>query len=261
MYRFCSFKKGILKLKDDYIGGTETWPYVFFCRSSIWTCRFPWRHACMCAKCHCTPNPPPAPPPFPPLPRWKQMGHFERPSSYLTTNTSRRVNYSTQQTSCFWQRGPGSECLLLLGLCLSQITWGGGTSQNQECGPNLTFSIFDCSLNKRAKARWGERRDSGPGWRTFTVYAYADSHTRTHTHAHMDTWHTHQTSKQPKGEGKPRHTLPVILRTGALFQMEYHKQSMATRGVCLSWAACARVRVNYRGDKSWGQSEMDERVN
>lgn len=53
------------------------------------------------------------------IPSENRWGFFERPPPYLTTNTSRRVNYSTQQASCFWQEGPGSECLLLLGLCLS----------------------------------------------------------------------------------------------------------------------------------------------
>lgn len=119
---------------------------------------------------------------FPP-PRWKQMGHFERPSSYLTTNTSRRVNYGTQQTSCFWQRGPGSECLLLLGLCLSRITWGGGTSQNQECGPNLTFPIFDCSLNKQGKR--GEERDETVGTDDVRL-PYLHTQTLSHTHTHTD---------------------------------------------------------------------------
>lgn len=38
---------------------------------------------------------------------------FDCLSSYLTTYTSRRVNYSTQQTSSFWQKIPGSERLLL----------------------------------------------------------------------------------------------------------------------------------------------------
>lgn len=40
-------------------------------------------------------------------------GGVDRLTSYLTTYTSRRVNYSTQQTSCFWQKISGSECLLL----------------------------------------------------------------------------------------------------------------------------------------------------
>ena len=79
---------------------------------------------------------------------------------YLTTNTSRRVNYSAQQTSCFWQSGPGSEHLLLLCLCLLLDHKGGGTSQNEECEPNFTFPIFDCSLNKWVKGRQGERHAS-----------------------------------------------------------------------------------------------------
>lgn len=33
-----------------------------------------------------------------------EEGFFERLSSYLTTYTSGKVNYSTQQTSCFWQK-------------------------------------------------------------------------------------------------------------------------------------------------------------
>lgn len=38
----------------------------------------------------------------------------------------------------FWQRGPGSQCLLLLRLRLGpeRITWA---SRNQECGCNLAF--------------------------------------------------------------------------------------------------------------------------
>lgn len=45
--------------------------------------------------------------------------------SYLPANTSRRVNYATLQTSCFWQRGPGSQCLLLLRLHVGPkcVTW------------------------------------------------------------------------------------------------------------------------------------------
>ena len=91
-------------------------------------------------------------------PQWKHVGSYG-PPPYLTTNTSRRVNYSIQQTSCFWQSGPGSGYLLLLGLrlSLSLTHWiaQGGTSQKEECEPNFRFPIFDCSLNKWVKGRWG----------------------------------------------------------------------------------------------------------
>lgn len=39
--------------------------------------------------------------------------------------------------------------------------------------------------------------------------------------------------------------------------MQYHKQSRATGGICVSGFACIHVRVNQPGDKNRGQSEMD----
>lgn len=60
------------------------------------------------------------------IPLVETDGGFECFPSYLTTYTSRRVNYSTQQTSCFWQQGQGSECLLLLDPCLSLDPMGMG---------------------------------------------------------------------------------------------------------------------------------------
>lgn len=63
--------------------------------------------------------------------RWE---FFERLSSYLTTNTSRRVNYSTQQTSFLWQNGPGNACLLLLGLSPSLVRMGVGQAETRNVG-------------------------------------------------------------------------------------------------------------------------------
>lgn len=126
-----------------------------------------------------------------------------------------------------------------------RITWA---SRKQECGSNLTFPyffiyFFDCSLNKRgAKGRRGERRASRSGLERHTFTAQVGRTPRSHVARHA-----RQTSEQAGAAGRPRHTPPVTATTAARFQMEYHKQRMATRGVCLSrgarvGCACERAR-------------------
>lgn len=62
---------------------------------------------------------------------------------------------------------------------------GCGTSQNEECGPNFMFPIFDCSLNKWVKGRRGKTQASRLRRISFFLPLHTwtpnrDSHAQTH---------------------------------------------------------------------------------
>lgn len=181
-------------------------------------------------------------------------GFFDCLTSYLPSYTSRRVNYSTQQTSCFWQKISGSECLLM------DLHWGGGRAEIRNVDLILCFPF----LIAVATLKGGEERNIPLG-------PFA-SHICTHTCADLFTyidlfekyiWYPNTL--------KAKRSLKWILPT-------FHQQTRYTRcniinkawwpEACLSWFLCmcmwaskviktiARHRqVGINKQDFWGETE------
>lgn len=154
---------------------------------------------------------------------------FERFFSYLTTYTSRRVNYSTQQTSCFWQKIPGSECLLL------DLHLGGGVM-------NVDLILCFPFLIAVAMCKGGEERNIPFG--PFASYICTTSMSRPPL-VHVLEKHIWYPNKL-KAKRSLKWIPPTFPSTDTLYQMQYHKQSMVTWGmsvmVFMHACACERVR-------------------
>lgn len=138
-----------------------------------------------------------------------------------------------------------------------RITWA---SRKQECGSNLTFPyffyfFFDCSLNKRG-AKGGEERDETSGLERHTFTAYVDTH---HAHTSCDTHGKHLNKPTPRVNLDIH--FPSQRRRPPAFRWNIINSAWQPEACACHAAHALAVRVNWRGDKSRGQRERDERVN